>query len=127
MLPHSHSYFEDQILHSMNKSGYLYERVEAKELRQNVVLIGDIVEDTFMACPTKHTHILKVGFLNDMEKHHHLLENYMEAFDLVISGDGPLLPVNELLHYILEKELPDTEISESLAPIAYLRSLLSGA
>ena len=50
----------------MNKAGYIYSRINPEDLKQNVILMGDIIEDTYMANPEKHEHILSVGFLNDM-------------------------------------------------------------
>ena len=66
-------------------------------MRENVLVLGDIVEDTDMVDHSQHENILAVGFLNDMDKNGHLLEQYMEAFDMVITGDGPLTPVNVIL------------------------------
>lgn len=60
----------------MNKNGYIYKQVAEEELRKNVLIMGDIIEDTCMACPSRHQTILKVGFLNDLETHGHLLDSY---------------------------------------------------
>ena len=66
-----------------------------------MILMGDIIEDTYMANPEKHDHVLSIGFLNDLQSSGHLLDNYMAAFDIIISGDGPILPVNMMLDDIL--------------------------
>ena len=86
------------ILHSMNKKGYIYHH--AKDLRKNVILMGDIIEDSFMASEEMHDTILSVGFLNDLETNGHLLPKYMDTFDIVISGDGPMSAVNLILDHI---------------------------
>ena len=86
------------ILHSMNKKGYIYHH--AKDLRRNVILMGDIIEDSFMASDDMHDTILSIGFLNDMETNGHLLPKYMETFDIVVSGDGPLSAVNLILEHL---------------------------
>ena len=54
-----------------------------------------------MANPEEHDTILSVGYLNDMESKGHLFDKYLETFDMVIVGDGPLTPVNQLLKVIL--------------------------
>ena len=56
--------------------------------------MGDITADCDMVSPANHDQILNVGFLNkDMEK----LESYLERFEVVITGDGPMVPVNAIL------------------------------
>jgi len=82
----------------MNKKGYIYHH--AKDLRKNVILMGDIIEDSFMASEEMHDTILSVGFLNDLETNGHLLPKYMDTFDIVISGDGPMSAVNLILDHI---------------------------
>jgi len=32
--------------------------------RKNVILMGDILEDSLMACDSRHEIVLRVGFLN---------------------------------------------------------------
>jgi hypothetical protein len=63
-------------------------------MRPNVILLGDIIEDCDMVDKSKHDQVINIGFLNNMNKNAHLLDNYMEYFDMVITGDGPLEPVN---------------------------------
>jgi hypothetical protein len=63
-------------------------------MRPNVILLGDIKEDCDMVERSNHDQVLNIGFLN---KNTELLESYMESFEVVITGDGPLLPVNVIL------------------------------
>ena len=44
-----------------------------------------------------HETVLKVGFLNNPDKHPSLRQKYMDQFDLVIAGDGSLASVNKML------------------------------
>lgn len=88
----------------MNKREYIYKKVDRKALRQNVILMGDIIEDTYMANPDYHHTIFKIGFLNDQATIESALPDYLKNFDLVISGDGPLVPVNCILDYILDRQ-----------------------
>ena len=69
-------------------------------MRDNVLLMGDIVEDCYMVDPSRHNQVLSIGYLNDMNKNSHLLDNYMEFFDIMICGDGPTLPANHILQSI---------------------------
>jgi hypothetical protein len=48
----------------------------------------------------KHHQVLAIGFLNDLEKNGQMIESYLEAFDIVILGDGPLTPINMILQNI---------------------------
>ena len=83
----------------MNKNEFVNEiskeRLESM-MRSNVIVMGDIIEDIDMVTPENHNQVLKIGFLNS-NKNEHLLENYQEHFDIVISRDGPMLPVNMVL------------------------------
>lgn len=76
-----------------------------------MVLMGDILEDALMADPALHDTILSVGYLNDMETKGHLFDKYLDTFDIVIEGDGPLTPVNKLLRSITSS---DGQVLESL-------------
>lgn len=63
--------------------------------RQNVILLGDSLGDLSMIEGFEYQNLLKVGFLNfDFEK---LRNHYLQAFDLVLEGDGDFQAVNDLL------------------------------
>ena len=67
--------------------------------RSNVVLLGDSLGDLGMTAGLHHNTIIKIGFLNeDIEKN---LELYKEQFDIVITGDGSMEYINQLLHDLL--------------------------
>ncbi len=59
--------------------------------------MGDILDDVRMVRESQHDIVLKVGFLNDLDKSSHLIQEFMQTFDIVITGDGSLHPVNHLL------------------------------
>lgn len=94
--------YDDRLLHSMNKNEFVNE-VSKEQLRpmmrKNVIVMGDIVEDIDMVDPCNHDQVLKVGFLNSV-KNEHLLDHYMDNFDLVVSRDGPLDSVNLIMDTI---------------------------
>lgn len=71
---------------------------ENKEYRKNVLIMGDILDDVKMVRESLHDVVLKIGFLNDMQKNSHLTEEFTKTFDIVITGDGSLSPVNYLLN-----------------------------
>lgn len=59
--------------------------------------MGDLVEDIQMVDEDHHETVLKVGFLNNPDKHPSLKPKYTDSFDIVIAGDGSLTPVTQLL------------------------------
>jgi hypothetical protein len=59
--------------------------------------MGDILDDVRMVRESQHDIVLKVGFLNDLDKSSHLTQEFTQTFDIVITGDGSLHPVNHLL------------------------------
>jgi Pyrimidine 5'-nucleotidase (UMPH-1) len=59
--------------------------------------MGDILDDVKMVRESMHETVLKIGFLNDIKKNAHLTEEFLKTFDIVITGDGSLHPVNYLL------------------------------
>ena len=63
--------------------------------------MGDILDDAKMACDSKHDTVLRVGFLNknDPEK----FDKFLDKFDLVVTEDGSLCPVIDLLESIHSK------------------------
>ena len=87
------------IIHSMNKQDFLY-TAESKlnNRKKNVLVMGDLVEDIQMVDEKEHDIVLKVGFLNSPERHASLIHKYEESFDMVITGDGSLAPVIQLLN-----------------------------
>ena len=97
-------YDRDHILHSQNKFEFVnkiaFDKIKTK-MRTNVILLGDIKEDCEMVEPSNHDQVLNIGFLN---KKTELLDSYLEKFEVVITGDGPMVPVNVILDQILGKK-----------------------
>ena len=102
--------YSKPLVHILNKQKFIYDLAEAemrKAYRKNVVIMGDILEDVKMVRESEHDVVLKIGFLNDMQKQGHMLEDFKNTFDIVITGDGSLQPVNYMLSKVFEKELQE--------------------
>lgn len=88
----------EPVIHSLNKSeiaiqGFpVYE--EIKE-RKNVLLLGDSLGDIGMIEGFDYHELIKIGFLNENDPAETKL--YQENFDIVITNDGTMDPINELL------------------------------
>lgn len=68
--------------------------------RSNVILLGDGLGDVTMASGSHANTVLKVGFLNANVAE--LLPLYRDVYDVIVTCDGPMDVVNELLHDIAE-------------------------
>ena len=72
--------------------------------RTNVLLLGDSTGDPHMADAFEAGHqlnIVKVGFLNYREEE--LLPQYLELYDIVLTGDTSMDVVNSIVVYILDQ------------------------
>lgn len=94
--------FKEPIIHSLNKSETVmkifpfYEEIVE---RKNVILLGDNLGDVQMIEGFSYQNLLKIWFLNkDIEQQQMA---YMDAYDIVIFGDGDLSKVNEILSQIV--------------------------
>ena len=67
-----------------------------------MILMGDILEDSLMACDTRHETVLRIGFLNlrDQAEFSNNLKRYQQVFDIVIADDGSLEPIIHILEQI---------------------------
>jgi len=88
--------YKNEIIHLMNKSedkiGEKYKNLIKH--KRNVILLGDSLEDINMV--TDFDIIIKIGFLNEnVDKN---LALYRKNFDVVITDDGSMDFVNELLY-----------------------------
>eukprot|EP00744_Colponema_vietnamica_P004197 GILI01006304.1.p1 GENE.GILI01006304.1~~GILI01006304.1.p1 ORF type:complete len:310 (-),score=90.19 GILI01006304.1:98-1027(-) len=116
--------FEHDIIHSLNKALYaaraccscspapspVHHNPETlTPVRPNIILMGDILEDLQMAAGVQYTDLLSIGFLNDPAKVPQLLEAYASHFDVVVTNDGGMEAVAQLVHYILYGEGPSQE------------------
>lgn len=96
---------KEPIIHSLNKSEIMIKDFPAFEQiknRKNVILMGDGLDDPGMVEGFDYDNLLKIGFLNN--KIEEKLENYKKTFDMLIIGDGPISPVNQLLEEIYERK-----------------------
>jgi hypothetical protein len=90
----------------MNKKAIVYDHYFAddwsrgvlskqRQLRDNVILLGDLIEDAGMVDPEKHDTIVKVGFLNEPDDEK--LEGFAQVYDVVVQQDGCMHAVNAIL------------------------------
>ena len=90
--------YKNGIIHVMNKSETKVEDKKYRDLisqRNNVILLGDSLGDLGMVNDLDTNLIIKIGFLNeDVENK---LELYKSKFDVVITNDGSMNYVNQLL------------------------------
>ena len=88
------------LVYSFNKNEFLVRKSSYFSLikkKKNVLLLGDLIEDTKMADGLNHDCILKIGFLNNSED----LASFQKVYDIVITKDGSFEAVNNLLDKIL--------------------------
>ncbi len=97
--------FRKPLIHTFNKNEIqVTHEPYRKEIskRKNVILLGDSIGDIGMAEGIKHDTMIKVGFLNDKVDSN--IKIFKENFDVVITNDGPMNYVNELLSKILRQK-----------------------
>ncbi|TDH72393.1 hypothetical protein CCR75_004456 [Bremia lactucae] len=97
--------FDGTLIHSLNKSANaILETAFWKqcqlEKRHNILLLGDSLGDSNMVDGLDYTEdeIVRIGFLNDGADDK--LEQYLQRFDIVLTNDSSLLPLELLLHQI---------------------------
>lgn len=95
---------KEPIIHSMNKDETVLENLpeiyaRIKD-RKNVILLGDGLGDLGMVKGFQYENLLSIGFLND--KVNELELSYREAFNVVLTGDGNFVPVNDLMGELLQ-------------------------
>ena len=87
-------------MHPASKQKVIY-KDDTHTLRKNLIVMGDIIEDSKMPKDSEHENLLKIGFFNTTEGHA-TLEDFTKHFDLVISSDGSLCPVLYLLQNLYD-------------------------
>ena len=102
--------FIKPVIHLMNKQNFIY-NLNPKENKKNVIMMGDMIEDSNMVRERHHDAILKIGYLNDLKRNKHLLTHYLKTFDIVVTGDGTLHIINYLLQKMFLREV-DRSIHE---------------
>lgn len=94
---------KEPIIHSLNKDETLIkdfpEIFEKIKNRKNVILLGDNIEDIAMVEGFAYENLIKIGFLNENEKEN--LGVYKQNFDAIITNDGSMKIINELLKEIV--------------------------
>lgn len=93
----------EPIIHALNKYETAiqgYPAFDAVRERKNVILLGDGVDDVGMVQGFEYDNLITIGFLNDKVEEN--LERYQKAFDVVITGDGSMKYVSQLLKKIVE-------------------------
>lgn len=99
--------FEGTLIHSLNKSASAILETDfwkqcQFEKRHNILLLGDSLGDSKMAdgLDFKEDEIVRIGFLNDGADEK--LDLYLQHFDVVLTNDSSLLPIELLLHQFQE-------------------------
>ncbi len=93
--------YTQPIIHSLNKhTSPLENPTYGNQIRnrKNLILLGDHLGDARMGENREYDTVIKIGFLNDDVDNN--LELYKKTFDVVITNDGPMDFVNELLQKV---------------------------
>ncbi|PIN75502.1 hypothetical protein COV18_03030 [Candidatus Woesearchaeota archaeon CG10_big_fil_rev_8_21_14_0_10_37_12] len=86
---------KEPLIHSMNKTGLLIKKHQYHKIianKTNILLLGDLPEDTNMIEDLEHECVLKIGFLNNRKDS---LSKYLDTYDAVIEND-------EDMHFVTE-------------------------
>lgn len=89
---------QEPIIHSMNKQETTIDWHKENNVltgRTHVLLLGDGIGDVDMIQGFAYESLLKVGFLNENIEQNKTA--FMNAYDMVITHDGPMTPVHQLL------------------------------
>lgn len=89
-------------IHSCQKDGaMLRQRLgdDAVISRRNVVIVGDNLTDLAMVDDLACENVIKIGLLSENVERQ--LPAFRAAFDVVVLGDGSLLPVTAILYAVL--------------------------
>ncbi len=92
----------EDIIHTLNKSVDRHLSNELKEKigdRNNIILVGDLLEDSNMVKDDKKNNVLKIVFLDDERQND--LKKYKEEFDIVLTQNDANF--KEILEYIKTK------------------------
>ncbi|TYZ66617.1 hypothetical protein PybrP1_004483 [[Pythium] brassicae (nom. inval.)] len=97
--------FEGKMIHSSNKTAEVlldtpFWKQCQMEKRHNIILLGDSRGDVKMANGLEYQddEIIRIGFLNTHVDES--LEEYLRLYDVVLTYDASLLPVEMLLHQL---------------------------
>ena len=89
--------YQRKPIHVLNKSetGLDEDYRQVVAGRKNVILLGDSLGDLGMVDEAETKNLIRIGFLN--EDAEEKLNRYREAYDVVITGDGPMDEANRIL------------------------------
>lgn len=93
---------KEPIIHCMNKDETVIREFPAFDIikdRNNVLLLGDNLEDVGMIKGFDYNNLIKIGFLNENVEEN--LKHYSKAYDILILNDSSMDYVNELLKEII--------------------------
>lgn len=94
------------VIHALNKSEIIKTTLQQSdsvfEKRRNIILLGDMLGDLGMVEGVSYDHLLTIGFFNG-EKNSNKAD-YLEAFDMVLEGDGDFSAVNELFQGLVDQK-----------------------
>jgi HAD superfamily hydrolase (TIGR01544 family) len=89
--------FSDRIIHTMNKRAQL-QKLEEDVSRDNLIVLGDHLQDSLVAARI-HTNVqLRIGFMNRDDPKE--LQGFKDSFDLVLKNDVGFEHVLALLDFI---------------------------
>jgi HAD superfamily hydrolase (TIGR01544 family) len=109
--------FKPPIMHSLSKSSAL----TTKQLKKNIVLLGDMPHDLHVVAHHDQAHVLSVGFYNDETVLD--LPTYSSLYDVLVMGDGNLQAVELILTWICGAASRSLEDLESLRPLLEFRPI----
>ncbi len=92
--------YKGNIIHVFNKSKVQVENQNIAKVRNrtNLILLGDSIGDLGMSKGLEHDCILKIAFLN--EKIEERLDDFKKEFDVIITNDGSMEYVFDLISSI---------------------------
>jgi len=94
--------YKNEVIHVMNKSETKIKDKKHRDMiseRNNIILLGDSLDDLGMVQDLDTNIIIKIGFLNDDVENK--LKLYKSKFDVVITSDGSMQYVNQLLNELV--------------------------
>ncbi|TMW61991.1 hypothetical protein Poli38472_009484 [Pythium oligandrum] len=97
--------FQGNIIHSLNKNASVvldtpfWKKCQLQK-RENILLLGDSLTDATMTegLDCSDDNIVRIGFLNDHVDER--LDTYLKTFDVVLTHDSSLFPVELMLHQL---------------------------
>lgn len=106
--------FQGKLIHSLNKNASVvtdtpfWQRCQLQK-RENILLLGDSIGDADMSngLDVPDDRIIRIGFLN--ERVDERLDHYLAKFDVVLTHDSSMLPVELLLHQLQNLDTSKTQ------------------